>query len=178
MYRFNRADGAILDAADCYTFRLRVDNKGRDRAERVQVYAAELYQRNASGQYLRVPNFLPLNLQWAHSSQDKPEVFADVINPKMMRHCNLAHIIHPKYNEAFGHTRDEVDSSETTFVLYVEAEPNSKCHLLSRGEYRLELLIAASNALPKKTVLNIHLSGQWFDDANRMLSTGIGITAS
>jgi len=47
--------------------------------------------------------------------------------------------------------------------------------LLPPGTYKLKLVAGASNAKPVATWVEIHLAGQWFNDENQMLSTGLQI---
>ena len=81
--------------ANCYYFRLWVDNHGKTRAERVQVFAAKLHRLGADGKFVEDKHFLPLNLRWSHS-EDHPEVFAEGISPYMGKHCDLGRIIDPE----------------------------------------------------------------------------------
>src|SRR5262249_10338866 len=62
--------------ANCYYFRFWVDNHGKTRAERVQVFATKLHRLGADGKFVEDKHFLPLNLRWSHS-EDHPEVFAE-----------------------------------------------------------------------------------------------------
>jgi hypothetical protein len=48
-------------------------------------------------------------------------------------------------------------------------------HLVPCGTYRLVLQVAATNASPIKRVLEITLTGDWFEDEMRMLGEGAGI---
>lgn len=81
-----------LTLINCYYFRLWVDNHGKTRAERVQVFATKLHRLGADGKFVEDKHFLPLNLRWSHS-EDHPEVFAEGISPHMGKHCDLGRII-------------------------------------------------------------------------------------
>ena len=48
--------------ANCYYLRLWVDNRGKTRAERVQVFATKLHHLRADGKFVEDKHFLPLNL--------------------------------------------------------------------------------------------------------------------
>src|SRR5262245_5721075 len=87
--------------ANCYYFRLWVDNHGKTRAERVQVFATKLYRLQADGKLVEDKHLLPLNLRWSHS-EDHPEVFAEGISPHMGKHCDLGRIIDPEKRADFA----------------------------------------------------------------------------
>jgi hypothetical protein len=87
--------------ANCYYFRLWVDNYGKTRAERVQVFATKLHRQQADGKLVEDKHFLPLNLRWSHS-EDHPEVFAEGISPYMGKHCDLGRIIDPEKRADFA----------------------------------------------------------------------------
>ena len=55
-------------AADCYYFRIAVQNKGYRRAENVEVYAEEL-TREVHGLFQVVTDFPPMDLVWSHLGQ-------------------------------------------------------------------------------------------------------------
>ena len=82
----------------CYYFRLWVENQGKQRAERVQVYAASLSRRQADNTFKEVERFLPMNLCWTHGllEDNRPEVYADGISPKMGRLCDIGIVLEPQ----------------------------------------------------------------------------------
>src|SRR6267142_1448515 len=49
-----------------YYFRLWVENRGRSRADHVQIFASKLFRRSADGSFREDSLFLPMNLLWAH----------------------------------------------------------------------------------------------------------------
>jgi hypothetical protein len=88
--------------ADCYYLRLWVENVGKTRAERVQVFVAKLSRRTADGSFKNVDQFLPMNLRWSHAGSKTPEIFAEGISPEMGRHCDLAHLVDPTFRKDVG----------------------------------------------------------------------------
>src|SRR5262245_53754311 len=78
---------------DGYCLRLWVENEGKSRAEKVEVFVSEIRQRRPSdGEFIPVGSFIPMNLRWSFGSERPAhaEMFADGISPGMGVHCNLA----------------------------------------------------------------------------------------
>ena len=50
---------------DCYFVRIKVENIGKTRAEKVQVSALKLAKRGLDDKFVDIPTILPLNLNWA-----------------------------------------------------------------------------------------------------------------
>lgn len=175
----NPGSGQVLAKGDCYYFRVWVENKGRQRAERVQVFVAKLLKKHADGKFYEDKHFLPMNLRWAHSPDpSRPEVFTDGISPQMGKHCDLGHIVEPQLRTKIPFTQSlpTVPANKTIFELDLEVQPNTLSHLLEPGTYRLNLRIAATNARPVDKWLQISVTGDWFPDQAKMLSQGIGIS--
>lgn len=166
-------------AAECYYLRVWIENVGRTRAERVQVFAAKLLKRHADGSFKEDESFLPMNLRWAHGQQGMggPEIFAEGISPQMGKHCDLGHIVDPKYRKDVGYDLPTVAADESILALDLEIKPNTLSHLIPPGVYRLELRVAAANCRPVSHTLEITLTGKWFSDQARMFSDGLGIKA-
>lgn len=165
-----------LKIVDSYFLRFRVINKGRKRAENVEVFASKLTKLQANSSYEEVASFLPMHLNW--SSHPKGNIFVSTLSRKMYRHCDLAHIINPNdrldcHGEA-GH-RPIVAPDKTVLSFETIVKPNSLSHLQEPGRYRLTVVIAANNFEPIEKCLEIYLSGEWFDDETRMLSEGVGV---
>jgi hypothetical protein len=143
----------------------------------VQVYAANLSRKAADGSFRRVESFLPMNLRWSHGPPPPlgPEIFADGISAGMGKHCDLAHVVDPKSTAEVGESRLDMEAGIPTLALDLEVAPNSRNHVVAPGTYRLDLRIAASNCAPIARVVEITLTGKWFDDEARMFSDGLGI---
>jgi hypothetical protein len=174
---FNQRSGEIFAKGDCYYFRIWVENKGNLRAERVQVYASSLLRKHADGSYKRVKNFLPMNLKWSHSKQrpEGPEIFAEGISPFMGKHCDLGHIVDPGVRKQTNQTLPDFPEEETLFVLDLEVFPSTLSHLIPPGEYRIDLKIAAANAKPVTKTFELNITGEWYENENKMFADGIGI---
>jgi hypothetical protein len=161
---------------DCYYFRLWIENTGKQRAERTQVYAGKLLKKHADGVFREVESFLPMNLRWAHSTDPTKPIIFDDINPRMGKHCDLGRVLDPKARTEIGIDRlDQVPPGRTILHLDVEVEPATGSHLLPPDVYQLQLRIAAANATPVDKHLEITLAGNWFADQATMFADGIGI---
>jgi len=150
-----------------YCFMLWVTNRGRGRAEKVQVFAPELTREQADGRFRPVPRFIPMNLKWSHMGG----IFSDGISPNMGQHCDLGSIAHPSvpWRPAF------VPAPKVWFELKTEVKPFANSHLLEPGKYRLALRIAAANAKPIRQTIELTITGDWFDQDFEMFSKGIGL---
>jgi len=168
----NTLTGQVLDSWPCYYFRVWVENSGNLRAEQVQMFLSRLLRKHADGSFKEEKQFLPMNLRWANSH----EIFAEGISPKMGKHCDLGHIVHPSKATQAGNTLPNVPADKVIMSLDLEVKPNTKSHLLAPGTYRLELRLAAANSTPVVLILELTLTGGWYDDESRMFADGIGIS--
>jgi hypothetical protein len=156
---FNQ-DRRVTVQADCYYFRIRVKNSGNQRAELVEVFAAELLKQQAVGSFKKMGSFLPMNFVWAHIKRP----FFDAISPGMEKHCDLGHVIEPA-NRAMFEGEDNpqlgIPADKTIFSFDLEVKPFTMSHLIPQGKYHLALQIAAANTEPVKKTLEITLTGNW-----------------
>jgi hypothetical protein len=163
----------MVGYADCYFLRLWVENKGKSRAEKVQVFVAKIQQITPNGTF-PLSSFLPMNLRWAFDTEKHyhAEVFADGISPGMGIHCNLARVTDPAKRKLVREDHPDAASEQTVLHLETEMKPNNNCHILAPGTYHLELLIAGANCRPTSHTVEITITGKWFDDLERMLREG------
>ena len=126
--------------APCYFLRLWIDNRGRSRAERVQVFVASVSRRSLGGSFETLESFMPMNLRWSHGLPDgTPEIVVDGISSGMGKHCDLLRIVHPDNRVELG---DDLEGSEGGTVVgsvQLEVVPNNRAQLLAPGVYRLTL---------------------------------------
>jgi hypothetical protein len=164
-------------SADCYYLRLWVQNDGKIHAERVQVFAAKLLRRSADGSFKEVDAFLPMNLRWAHGQQASggPEIFAEGISPGMGKHCDLGHLVDPKFRRDVREDLPDVPTNETILALDLEVQPNTLTHLIPPGVYQLQLRVAAANCPPVPKTIELTITGKWFAGEAQMFSEGLGI---
>lgn len=118
-----------------------------------------------------------MNLLWSHGRPGQSEVFAQGISPQMGRHCELAHIVDPAHSERFGIPHVDAVLGQCWLILDLEAPPNVGSHLLSAGDYRLIVRVAAANALPAIHTIELSLSGRWYDEQDKMFFDGVKASA-
>jgi len=163
--------------ASCYYLRIWVKNNGRTRAESVQVFVSKLRRRNADGSFKEVEAFLPMNLLWAHGQQKAggPEIFADGISPEMGKHCDLGHVVDPKFRKEIPYDLPGVAADETILALDLEVKAANSGFLVPPGTYQLELRVAAANCAPVTNTIELTITGRWSDDQTQMFSNGLGL---
>jgi hypothetical protein len=140
---------------DRYWLRIRVENSGKTRAEKVEVYAAELSERRADGKFAPIPTFLPLDMKWSHPDA---MVIRDGISPKMATFCDIVALCDPaKPNPRFQGQQPPGAAPINPAELQLEAI--TTCNLLPPGTYQLRLRIAAANAKPINKILEFTHTG-------------------
>lgn len=168
------------DRGDCYYPRLLVKNSGRTRAEHVQVFAEKLMRRGSDQSFKDVEGFLPMNLRWTHDQgpPGRPEIFAHGISPEMGKHCELGHVLDPPLRVRIdGPENSPISKPDTTILcLALEVITSTTTHLIFPGEYRLQLRVAAANAKPITSMVEITNTGDWFTEENKMFTDGLRIT--
>ena len=176
----DRASAQMFRQVACYYLRIWVENVGKTRAERVQVYVSKLLRRSADGSFKEVEAFLPMNLRWSHGQQvsGPPEVFAEGISPGMGKHCDFGHVLDPKSRKDVGHDLPGVAADQTILVLDLEVPPATLSHLVPPGVYRLELRVAAANCAPVTKAIELTITGKWFEDQNQMFLDGLGFNTT
>jgi hypothetical protein len=147
---------------NCYFVRLKVENTGRTRAEKVQVYAAKLAKRAVSGKFEEIPTFPSLNLKWSNYPSDKPVIFLDGLSPKMEAFCDVISVCDPGNPLREPPEGQTLSTVITTAELQLEAATPSR--LLEPGTYELTLRIAAANVAPLEKVLTFAHTGTWKPD--------------
>ena len=163
-----RLSAGIVSA---YYFRLWVKNIGRSTATRVQVFAAQLHRQHADGAFRREQRFLPMNLLWSHTSV----VFSDGLAPQMGQHCELGIVFPLNVTDPMIIRPAQLPPGKTHLQLETEVRPFTGSSSLEPGNYRLRLLVAASNAKPRPFSLAISVVGDWYDDEAEMFSKGVGV---
>lgn len=164
------ASAQVIDAS-AYYFRLLIANKGTQRAEKLEVLAADLRRRRSDGEYALVRRY-SMNLKWTHVGVP----ILDGISPNMERFCDVGHVIRPKdRNRLPSENLSSADPNATILSLDLETIANHLPHLIEPGQYRLTLFIAAKNNRPVQRILEIEVTGKWSDDIGEMLREGIRI---
>lgn len=153
--------------------RLWIENAGNATARNVEVYAKELRRERADGSWERVQAFPPMNLRWTNLGT----IYFPSITAKMGKHCDLGHIVDPprryavrEENAALGLT-----AQHTSLAFDLMVAPTHMGHIIGPGVYRLDILVAAENAVPLSRTVEITLRGPWYPDEAQMLRDGVGV---
>lgn len=166
----NVITGEVITTWPCFYLRIWIQNDGRARASRVEVFARRLLRKHADGEFRQEPQFLPLNLKWSHTG----EVVAPGISSGMGRFCDVAHIVQPAHTAAAGHSIPGLLEGQPVLCLDLQVAPNTRTHLLPPAVYRLDVRVAAENSAPVDRTIEVTVTGQWFDDEIRMFKDGLG----
>ena len=166
--------GAVLWTGDCYYVRAKVENFGKTRAEKVQVYASRLAKLGADNKFADIPTFLPLNLKWSNSPAGSAAAILDGISPKMGAFCDIVAVCDP----ANPHQTKPAGTPPNTTVgeLQLEVAPFTGSHLLPPGTYRLTLRIAAGNVEPIEKVFGFTHTGTWLQNDAEMRRDCLGVS--
>ena len=163
----NSATGQRI--CDTYYFRFRVTNEGNTTMEDIEVLAAELYEKNPSGRFIKVNNFLPINLVWAHNHV----VTMTKIQPKLFKHCDFGHIIETRYANLaqFGIN----SQANIVFVLDTFVQPNTGSNLILPGDYKIKIIFSANNVKPKEVWYRLKLEDAWDNNEDVMFQNNVSI---
>jgi hypothetical protein len=171
---FNRKSSALS-----LQIRIRICNRGKRRAENVEVYARRL-ARKEGAEYVDQDWFLPMNLRWAHQeSEDLATMIYTGLSPKIERMCNVAQIVDPSFMRAdlnapqapTGFTYQQTGLLQ----LHTVVTSSNLSNFVFPGEYRLDLTVAAANAESQPRSLHFKFDGSWTPDLQGMLSQGLGV---
>ena len=154
--------------------RLWILNVGNATAINAEVYAKDLFRKRADGQWERVTQFPPMNLNWANGFG----IYFPSIAPAMGKHCDFGHITDPEGRGAVGEYAPKLGLAKEVCSLAFDLKerPNHKGHIIGPGEYKLEILVAAQNAAPIACTIKVSLNGKWDADESRMLRDNVGVT--
>src|SRR5262245_44933831 len=67
----------------------------------------------------------------------------------------------------------DAELGETVLALQTELRPTNYSNVLKPGFYRLKLLVAGANCKPTSWIVELALTGKWFDDKERMFQEGV-----
>jgi hypothetical protein len=147
---------------DRYFVRIRVENIGKTRAEKVQVSLSKLAKRALDEKFEDISTILPLNLRWSNSPPEGAVMVLDGISSKMSAFCDVISL----WNPANPNLRRPSGTPENVTVgqLELEVRPPNDTDLLPPGLYRLTVRIAAANVEPADRVIEFNHTGAWTDD--------------
>ena len=167
----SQAESKEVHAVSCYYIRILVKNTGNDRGDLVEIFVEFIEKRTPGGSYARLDKFFPMNLLWSNIRQP----YVTAISPGMAKFCDFGHIIDPAQRKHFDREFDPAlpPNDRTLFSLDLEVKPSNLTHLLTPGIYRINLMVAAANSEPVRRVLELDVSGDWYDDEREMLLEGV-----
>jgi hypothetical protein len=163
----------VVWTGDCYYVRAQVLNRGKTRAEKVQVYASKLAKKGADQRFADMPAFLPLNAKWSNSPPGQPSAILDGISPKMAAFVDLVGLSDPA-NPYQGRPTG-TPAGVTVAELQLEVAPLSGSNLLPPGTYQLTLRIAAANVAPIEKTFEFSHTGTWLENDADMRRDGFGL---
>jgi hypothetical protein len=166
--------GLLSWSGNCYWVRVKVENIGRTRAEKVQVGAQRLAKLGADNNFVDVPTLLPLNLKWSNSPPSGASPILDGISPKMSAFCDVVSLCDPA--NPLQRLPAGASSNTTIGQLQLEVDLLTDVHLLAPGTYRLSLRIAAANAEPIDKIFEFTHTGGWTQDDAVMRRDCLGVS--
>lgn len=162
-------------SGNCYFIRIKVENGGRTRAEKVQVAALKLERRGADNIFVEIPTTLPFNMKWSNSPPGTAVTVLDGISPRMSAFCDIIALCDP--SNPYQRRPTTVASTALVAQLQLEFDISEEWHLLTPGTaYRLSLRIAAANAKPIDKIIGFTQSGTWVEDDVTMRRDYLGLS--
>jgi hypothetical protein len=144
---------------DCYFVRIKVENKGRSRAEKVQVSALRLAKLGADSRYTDIQTTLPFNMRWSNGPPTSPVTVLDGISREMSAFCDIVSLCDPA--NPYQRLPTGTPAGVTIGQLQLEFDLADEWHLLAPGAYLLTLRIAAANVEPIDRVVSFTHKGSW-----------------
>jgi hypothetical protein len=102
---------------DGYYVRIKVENIGKTRAEKVQVSASKLAKRGLNNKFVDMPTILPLNLKWTGDGL----TILDGISSKMSAFCDVVSVCDPA--NPYQRRPDGTPANVTVAQLQLEVDP-------------------------------------------------------
>src|SRR5258707_3919997 len=111
----------------CYYVRAEVENSGKSRAEKVQVYASKLAKLALDNKFEDIQWFIPLNMRGANSPPSGAYAVLDGITPKMAAFCDTVSLCDPanQYQARPSCAQPNVKIGQ----LQLEVGPTNRTHL-------------------------------------------------
>lgn len=138
---------------------IKVENKGRTRAEKVQVSAMKLAKRGLDNNFADLPTTLPFNMRWSNGPPSAPVIALDGISRDMWAFCDIVSLCDPA--NPYQRRPTGAAATETVGKLQLEFDLPDEWHLLAPGTYQLTLKIGAANAEPIDRIVEFTHDGIW-----------------
>lgn len=149
---------------DCYFVRIKVENTGRTRAEKVQVSAVNLAKRGVDDNFTDILTTLPYDMRWSNGppAPEPPMTVLDGISRKMSAFCDIVSLCNPANPYQRRPTgMPAYPAPLTVGQLQLEFDLADEWHLLAPGTYRLTLRIGAANVEPIDRTIEFAHDGRW-----------------
>jgi hypothetical protein len=151
---------------DGYYVRIRVKNRGRTRAEKIEVSAIKLARRGVDNRFADIPTTLPFNMRWSNGPPDAPVTVLDGISREMSAFCDIVSISNPA--NPFWRRPTDVPEGQTVGHLQLEFDLHDEWRLLTPGTYQLTLRIGGANVEPINRIIEFTHDGSWTQDDQAM----------
>ncbi len=157
-----------------YYLRIAVKNKSRFfKANSVEVFASSLLQKGTMG-FVPYEDFDPSDLVWSHDPGDMNPLTN--LSPEMEKYCFIGRIIDPGQREAVKRfDRPDLPEGKACLALAPSTERYTKAHIIPPGTYRLYCSVVGSNTKREQICLEMHVSGDWYENEQEMLEKGFSI---
>jgi hypothetical protein len=159
---------------DSYFVRVKVENKGRSRAEKVQVSALKVAKLGADGKYADIQTTLPFNMRWSNGPPASPVTVLDGISREMSAFCDIVSLCDP--GNPYQRRPTSTPAGVTVGQLQLEFDLADEWHLLAPGAYLLILRIAAANVEPIDGAVAFTHTGTWTPDEVEMRRDSLAIS--
>lgn len=148
-----------------FYFRFQVKNIGDSQAKKCEAVIEKISIEDASGKFIELANYSPVNLVWGSSNGERETV---EINPGRQIFCDLLNIPWNEYQELLqknGQIIDleEADKSDLGILLCVKTVFFAQPNRLLPGRYKIEVAIYSENARIFKKTFTISWTGKWKD---------------
>jgi len=162
--------GENMGIVPVFYLRLRIENTGKRKAENVQIRVTHIETKQPNGDYEIRHEFPSMNLRWSM----RP------IQPNSDEYCPFAYVIKPsdrhsaymKETQALeDKTWEQVDPNKTILSLDVD-RLWFKPHLLPVGLHRFHIRLSSDDTKPQRKIIEVNLSGEWYDDEEAMRGSG------
>jgi hypothetical protein len=162
---------------DTYYLRFSVENTGNIKLENVELAILKLYKKGSNGRYSVVNQFLPMNLKWSNYGNS---IIMPSISSLFPKHCDFGHIIeNPNPEQGQNQILQYLGlygKSKTVLILDTQVTPNTGSNYLLPGEYKMKIVVTASNAKSKTYWFKVTLIDSWTTNEQQMLQNNIDIT--
>jgi len=170
--RYSNRQGQVTATPDCYYYRMRIENNGSYRAERIEAMIVEKYTENQNGRFEKDTSFLPLIFRWSNDGALRRER----IMPSLFRCCNFGYVLHSDgKKEELKNLRISVQS-DAMLALDSDMKPNTGSHIILPGKHRVKVVTVGDNTKVSTRIFEIDFRDYWSDQEEEMLKKAVSVT--